>query len=199
MDRWIGEAPKLRIYGASDHYEQSFKRHPFFLSGRSLPKNGNRGGIHAIRVRAMWRCSYPIGGLLFRGRILNLSLNGCYIETALLNLEHGTQVEVYFVTNQLQFRVLEILLRSAGSGGWDRIPEHQPPAGFADCSAGGRVPGTKPSRTERRGWERKKSPLESGLFLGRALQTLPGITIPVQTQPAHAHRHGCHARQQRRK
>jgi hypothetical protein len=82
---------------------------------RSLPKNGNRGGIHAVRVR---QCGgvLPHDGLLFRGRILNLSLNGCYIETALLNLERGTQVEVYFVTNQLQFRVLEILLRSVGSG-----------------------------------------------------------------------------------
>jgi hypothetical protein len=48
----------------------------------------------------------PQGGLLFRGRILNLSQTGCYIETALLDLERGTQVEVYFVTNQLQFRVL---------------------------------------------------------------------------------------------
>ena len=48
----------------------------------------------------------PHGGLLFRGRILNLSMTGCYIETALLNLERGTQVEVFFVTNRLQFRVL---------------------------------------------------------------------------------------------
>lgn len=48
----------------------------------------------------------PQGGLLFRGRILNLSQTGCYIETALLDLERGTQVEVFFVTNQLQFRVL---------------------------------------------------------------------------------------------
>jgi hypothetical protein len=48
----------------------------------------------------------PQGALLFRGRILNLSVSGCYIETATLNLERGTQVEVYFVTNRLQFRVL---------------------------------------------------------------------------------------------
>lgn len=47
----------------------------------------------------------PHGGLLFRGKILNVSLSGCYIETSLLNLERGTQVEVYFVANQLQFRV----------------------------------------------------------------------------------------------
>lgn len=47
----------------------------------------------------------PHGGLLFRGRILNLSVSGCYVETAMANLERGTLVEVYFVTNQLQFRV----------------------------------------------------------------------------------------------
>jgi PilZ domain len=47
----------------------------------------------------------PHGGLLFRGRILNLSLSGCYVETAMARLERGTLVEVYFVTNQLQFRV----------------------------------------------------------------------------------------------
>jgi len=61
----------------------------------------------------------PHGGLLFRGRILDLSMSGCYIETALLNLERGTQVEVYFVTNQLQFRVLgnvAVLRRKRGAG-----------------------------------------------------------------------------------
>jgi hypothetical protein len=47
----------------------------------------------------------PQGGMLFRGRILDLSVSGCFIETAMPNLERGTLVEVYFVTNQLQFRV----------------------------------------------------------------------------------------------
>jgi PilZ domain len=61
----------------------------------------------------------PQGGLLFHGRILNLSRTGCYIETPLLDLERGTQVEVYFVTNQLQFRVLgniAALRRKRGAG-----------------------------------------------------------------------------------
>jgi hypothetical protein len=61
----------------------------------------------------------PHGGLLFRGQILNLSLSGCYVETALLNLERGTHVEVYFVTNQLQFRVMgniAVLRRRRGVG-----------------------------------------------------------------------------------
>jgi len=47
----------------------------------------------------------PQGALHFRGRILDLSVSGCFIETAMPNLERGTVVEVYFVTNQLQFRV----------------------------------------------------------------------------------------------
>jgi hypothetical protein len=47
----------------------------------------------------------PHGGLLFRGRISNLSVSGCYIETTMANLERGTLIEAYFVTNQLQFRV----------------------------------------------------------------------------------------------
>jgi hypothetical protein len=47
----------------------------------------------------------PHGGLLFSGRISNLSVSGCFIETTMANLERGTLVEVYFVTNQLQFRV----------------------------------------------------------------------------------------------
>jgi hypothetical protein len=47
----------------------------------------------------------PHGGLLFRGRILDLSVSGCFIETKMPKLERGTSVEVYFVTNQLPFRV----------------------------------------------------------------------------------------------
>ena len=61
----------------------------------------------------------PHAGLLFRGRIRNLSMSGCYIETGLLNLERGTQVEVYFVTNQLQFRVMGSIMalrRKRGAG-----------------------------------------------------------------------------------
>ena len=47
----------------------------------------------------------PQGGLLFRGRILDLSVSGCFIETTMPNLERGTLVEVFFVAHQLQFRV----------------------------------------------------------------------------------------------
>jgi PilZ domain len=45
------------------------------------------------------------GSLLFRGRILDLSVAGCYIETeARLRLEPGTQVEMVFRVNEIVFR-----------------------------------------------------------------------------------------------
>ena len=51
----------------------------------------------------------PHGGLLLRGRILDLSLSGCFIETAAINLERGTHVEVSFVAHRMQFRVAGII------------------------------------------------------------------------------------------
>lgn len=47
----------------------------------------------------------PHGALLFQGRIVDLSLSGCFIESSNLDLERGTRVEVYFVTRQMQVRV----------------------------------------------------------------------------------------------
>jgi hypothetical protein len=45
------------------------------------------------------------GTLLFRGRVLDLSVAGCYIETeARLRLEPGTQVEMVFRVNEMVFR-----------------------------------------------------------------------------------------------
>jgi len=61
----------------------------------------------------------PHGALLFTGRILDLSLSGCFIETPAFNLERGTHVEVYFVTRQMQFRVaghIAVLHRKRGAG-----------------------------------------------------------------------------------
>jgi hypothetical protein len=47
----------------------------------------------------------PQGGMLIRGRILNLSIAGCFIEAPTITLERGTHVEVFFESRQLQFRV----------------------------------------------------------------------------------------------
>jgi hypothetical protein len=46
----------------------------------------------------------PSGGLRFRGKILNLSISGCFVETE-FRLERGTVVEVYFEMRRLCFRV----------------------------------------------------------------------------------------------
>jgi hypothetical protein len=48
----------------------------------------------------------PHGGLLLRGKIIDLSLSGCFIETAAIALERGTRVEISLTTRQLQFRVV---------------------------------------------------------------------------------------------
>jgi len=61
----------------------------------------------------------PHGALLFQGKILDLSLSGCFIETPALNLERGTHVEVYFAARQMQFRVagyIAVLYRRRGAG-----------------------------------------------------------------------------------
>ena len=61
----------------------------------------------------------PHGGLLLRGKILDLSLSGCFIETAAISLERGTRVEVYFTARQLQFRVaghIAVPHRKRGAG-----------------------------------------------------------------------------------
>jgi hypothetical protein len=57
--------------------------------------------------------------LLFQGKILDLSVSGCFIETPALNLERGTLVEVYFVARQIQFRIaghIAAIYRKRGAG-----------------------------------------------------------------------------------
>jgi hypothetical protein len=61
----------------------------------------------------------PHGALLFQGKILDLSLSGCFIESPALNLERGTHVEVYFIAHQIPFRVagrIAVLHRRRGAG-----------------------------------------------------------------------------------
>jgi hypothetical protein len=47
----------------------------------------------------------PHGGTVIRGRILNVSSRGCFIEAPNINFERGTHVEVFFESKQLQLRV----------------------------------------------------------------------------------------------
>ena len=61
----------------------------------------------------------PHGALLFRGKILDLSFSGCFIEAPALDLERGTPVEVSFVLRRIQFRVagrIAIMHRRRGAG-----------------------------------------------------------------------------------
>jgi hypothetical protein len=59
------------------------------------------------------------GTMLFRGRVLDLSVAGCYIETeARLRLLPGTAVEMVFRLNEKTFRceALSCTLREGGAG-----------------------------------------------------------------------------------
>jgi len=61
----------------------------------------------------------PHGGLRISGRVRDLSLSGCFVESASINLERGTQVEVYFQTERLHFRVagnVTVLRKGNGVG-----------------------------------------------------------------------------------
>ena len=82
-----------------------------------LPTNRRHHPRYACEGRA--EVCVPHGGLLFRGKILDLSLSGCFIQTAALNLERGTPVEIYFVARQLQFHIaghIAVLYRRKGAG-----------------------------------------------------------------------------------
>lgn len=86
---------------SSDHPPLNRRRHPRYLCE----------GTAEVML--------PNGGLLLRGRILDLSLSGCFIETPALNLERGTHVEVCFVARRLKFRVagrIAVLHRRRGAG-----------------------------------------------------------------------------------
>jgi hypothetical protein len=59
------------------------------------------------------------GTMLFRGRVLNVSAGGCYIETeAKLKLAPGTPVEMVFRVNDVLFRcdAMSRMVRTRGAG-----------------------------------------------------------------------------------
>lgn len=59
------------------------------------------------------------GSMLFRGRVLDLSLGGCYVETeARLRLAPGTRVDIVFRLGERAFRceATSRMLRSRGAG-----------------------------------------------------------------------------------
>jgi hypothetical protein len=90
-------------------------------SGQALPQASpqNRRRHPRYPCEGHAEVCVPHGALLFQGKILDLSLSGCFIETTAINLERGTHVEVYFVTRQMQFRVaghIAVLYRKRGAG-----------------------------------------------------------------------------------
>lgn len=57
-------------------------------------------------------------GLRIPGRVRDLSISGCFVQSASINLECGTQVEVYFETEWLHLRVAgKVTILRKGNGG----------------------------------------------------------------------------------
>lgn len=92
------------------------------LSGPSLPVEMlevNRRRHPRYPCEGSAEVFVPQGALLFKGKILDLSLSGCFIETPVLNLERGTHVEVSFTAHRMQFRLaghIVVLYRKRGAG-----------------------------------------------------------------------------------
>lgn len=87
MEHQLLAAPANTTSPASQAHQQNRRRHPRY------PCEG-----HA-------EVCLPSGGLLLRGKILDISLSGCFIQAPAMTLERGTSVEVYFSARQMQFRV----------------------------------------------------------------------------------------------
>jgi len=90
-------------------------------STQSVPaaKPQNRRQCPRYRCEGDAEVFVPHGALLFRGKILDLSFSGCFIEVPALDLERGTPVEVSFSVRQMQFRVagrIAIMHRRRGAG-----------------------------------------------------------------------------------
>ncbi len=77
------------------------------------------GNIHGYAVDAWAEVMVQDGRMLFRGRVLDISAGGCYIETeARLQLAPGTPVEIVFRVDDAVFRceAASRMMRTKGAG-----------------------------------------------------------------------------------
>jgi c-di-GMP-binding flagellar brake protein YcgR len=96
MDEWVG--PERR------------RTAPGFMDRRTHTR---------YEVDAWAEVMVQSGSMLFRGRVLDLSLGGCYVETeARLRLAPGTRVDIVFRLGERVFRceATSRMLRSRGAG-----------------------------------------------------------------------------------
>ena len=91
------------------------------LNERRQPKEGmvERREHSRYALDAWTEVMVRDGTLLFRGRVLDISLGGCYVETkARLRLAPGTSVEMIFRVESLVFRceAASRMVRTRGAG-----------------------------------------------------------------------------------
>jgi c-di-GMP-binding flagellar brake protein YcgR len=103
-----------RDLSAEEEYNGPERRRPVALEGMVDRRQHPR---YAVDVWA--EVMVKDGTMLFRGRVLDVSVGGCYIETeAKLKLAPGTQVEMVFRVNGGVFQcdAMSRMVRTRGAG-----------------------------------------------------------------------------------
>jgi c-di-GMP-binding flagellar brake protein YcgR len=103
-----------RDLSAEEEYNGPERRLPVALEGMVERRQHTR-----YVVDAWAEVMVKDGTMLFRGRVLDVSVGGCYIETeARLKLAPGTPVEMVFRVNDDVFRcdAMSRMLRTRGAG-----------------------------------------------------------------------------------
>jgi c-di-GMP-binding flagellar brake protein YcgR len=103
-----------RDLSAEEEYNGPERRQPVALEGMVERRQHTRYAVDA------WaEVMVKDGTMLFRGRVLDISVGGCYIETeAKLKLAPWTPVEMVFRVNDAVFRcdAMSRMVRSRGAG-----------------------------------------------------------------------------------
>jgi c-di-GMP-binding flagellar brake protein YcgR len=99
---------------SEEEYNGPERRRPVALEGMVERRQHTRYAVDA------WaEVMVKDGTMLFRGRVLDVSVGGCYIETeAKLRLAPGTPVEMVFRVNDAVFRcdAMSRMVRTRGAG-----------------------------------------------------------------------------------
>ena len=99
---------------SEEEYSGPERRRPVALEGIVERRQHTRYAVDA------WaEVMVKDGTMLFRGRVLDVSVGGCYIETeAKLKLAPGTPVEMVFRVNDVVFRcdAMSRMVRTRGAG-----------------------------------------------------------------------------------
>ena len=98
------------------------------LQTEAEPEGANRRDFPRFACEGRAQICLPSGGLLLNGRILDISESGCFVQGSHIELEPGTEIEVFFVTKLYKFKVeghIARLVTGRGVGVLFNSPSHR--------------------------------------------------------------------------